>query len=83
MTNMLKVWEAAREGGPKCGVLAEKSGIGRESNLTLFTACSFLMAHSTSEHYINQRFTKALSIVEQLPASSSFQPTKEEKLRVS
>ncbi|KAH8549680.1 acyl CoA binding protein-domain-containing protein [Umbelopsis sp. PMI_123] len=40
------------------------------------------MAHSTSEHYINQRFTKALSIVEHLPASSSFQPTKEEKLRL-
>lgn len=40
------------------------------------------MSNTAAERYINQRFSKALSIVEHLPASSSFQPTKEEKLRV-
>ncbi|CAM0134931.1 unnamed protein product [Umbelopsis sp. WA50703] len=40
------------------------------------------MSNTAAERYINQRFSKALSIVEHLPASSSFQPTKEEKLRL-
>lgn len=36
-----------------------------------------------SERYINQRYNKALQIVQHLPATSSFQPTREEKLQVN
>ncbi|KAI8149511.1 acyl CoA binding protein-domain-containing protein [Fennellomyces sp. T-0311] len=35
-----------------------------------------------SERYVNQRYNKALQIVQYLPASSSFQPTREEKLEL-
>jgi hypothetical protein len=35
-----------------------------------------------SERYINQRYNKALYIVQHLPASSNVQPTKEQKLEV-
>ncbi|CDH59054.1 predicted protein [Lichtheimia corymbifera JMRC:FSU:9682] len=35
-----------------------------------------------SERYINQRYNKALQIVQHLPATSSFQPTREEKLQL-
>ncbi|CAO3622751.1 unnamed protein product [Cunninghamella blakesleeana] len=36
-----------------------------------------------SERYISQRYNKALHIVQNLPASSSFQPSREQKLEVS
>ncbi|KAG2226183.1 hypothetical protein INT45_003328 [Circinella minor] len=35
-----------------------------------------------SERYVNQRYNKALQIVQYLPASSSFQPTRQEKLEL-
>ncbi|CAO3587915.1 unnamed protein product [Absidia cylindrospora] len=35
-----------------------------------------------SERYVNQRYNKALHIVQHLPASSSFQPNKDEKLQL-
>ncbi|KAI8062928.1 acyl CoA binding protein-domain-containing protein [Gongronella butleri] len=35
-----------------------------------------------SERYINQRYNKALGIVQNLPPSSSFQPTKDQKLEL-
>jgi diazepam-binding inhibitor (GABA receptor modulating acyl-CoA-binding protein) len=36
-----------------------------------------------SDRYINQRYNKALYIVQHLPNSSNVQPTKEQKLEVS
>ncbi|KAI9303168.1 acyl CoA binding protein-domain-containing protein [Cunninghamella echinulata] len=35
-----------------------------------------------SERYINQRYNKALNIVQNLPASSSFQPSRDQKLEL-
>ncbi|KAI7866241.1 acyl CoA binding protein-domain-containing protein [Spinellus fusiger] len=35
-----------------------------------------------SDTHVHQRYSRALSIVQQLPASSSFQPTKEQKLEL-
>ncbi|SAM08997.1 hypothetical protein [Absidia glauca] len=35
-----------------------------------------------SERFVNQRYSKALHIVQNLPASSSFQPNKDEKLQL-
>lgn len=36
-----------------------------------------------SDRYINQRYNKALYIVQHLPNSSNVQPTKEQKLEVN
>jgi hypothetical protein len=67
----------------------ERSTIAQPASQLLYLFSFFLIPDdflvnmsNTAERYINQRFSKALSIVEHLPASSSFQPTKEEKLRV-
>jgi hypothetical protein len=68
----------------------ERSTIAQPASQFLYLFSFFLipvdflvnMSNTAAERYINQRFSKALSIVEHLPASSSFQPTKEEKLRV-
>ncbi|KAL0085883.1 acyl-CoA-binding protein [Phycomyces blakesleeanus] len=35
-----------------------------------------------TDRYVDQRYNKALMIVQNLPASSSFQPTKEQKLEL-
>lgn len=35
-----------------------------------------------SDRYVNQRYNKALHIVQHLPPSSTFQPTRDQKLEV-